>query len=385
MLIDTLGNTVAFMPVLDNAVLPGSNLVTTDKDVFHFVFNEERAAYTVGGLLSMVTSAGVFEFYDLITPREVEPLPDPLSYKHIPYTNLGNASRKRFIQFAFIIDTRGFDVTFEPFIDSVPFPSQVYNTTRRKTVIYTFMTEAIGIDVGGILNSNIDNQKFEYFGVDLGECISEKLPPVARYVKVPCTNFGTASKKRVRTLPLVIDTRGGTVTFTPSVDGVTFPSSQHVTNDKRTVLHFFETDAIGIDYCGLLTSPTEFEYYGYNNSGGTGEKPESVEVLPVEKMFDQIGPVELKRWGRIYMARVRVVPSGASLSYDLIINNVSTANGTWLTVADKDQILEIKFEKFVMGDIVRLELRSDKPFSRLNAELLVRLTGNDTDNRWIKL
>ena len=385
MLIDTLGNTVSFTPILDNTTLPSVNFTKTDKDVFHFVFNEEQAAYVVGGTLKTVTPGGLFEFYDLITPREVEPLPDPLSYKHIPYTNLGNASRKRFIQFAFIINTYGVDVTFSPFIDSVAFPTQVYNTSRRRTVIYTFVTEAIGIDVGGILNSNVDNVKFEYFGVDLGECISEKLPPVARYVKVPCTNFGTAAKKRVRTLPLVIDTRGGTVTFTPSVDGVTFPSSQHITNDKRTVLHFFTEDAIGIDYCGLLTSPTEFEYYGYNNSGGTGEKPESVEVLPVEKMFDQIGPVELKRWGRIYMARVRVVPSGAALSYDLIINNVSAAAGTWQTTADKDQILEIKFEKFVMGDIVRLELRSGKPFSRLNAELLVRLTGNDTDNRWIKL
>ena len=380
MLIDTLGNTVSFTPILDNTTKPSFNFTRTDKDVYHHLFNEEQAAYVIGGFLKTITAGGVFEFYDLITPREVEPLPDPLAYKHIPLTNLGNASRKRFIQFAFVINTFGQNVTFTPSIDGTNFPPVLYNTTRRQTVIYTFTTAAVGIDIGGILDSNTDNQKFEYFGIDLGECISEKLPAVARYFKVPCNNFGTADKKRIRTIPLVIDTRGGTVTFTPSVDGVQFPSSTFVTNDKRTVLHYFTTDAFGIDYCGVLTSTTEFEFYGM---GSVDEA--KVEVLPIGKLYDQIGPFELKRFGRIYKARVRIVPEGTAVSYNLIIDCQSVATGTWQTDPNCEQILDISFPKFIMGEIVRLELNSSTVFHRLYAELLVRLTGNDTDNRWLKL
>ena len=378
MLIDTLGNTVQFTPIIDNTSKVAVNFTKTDKDVFHHVFNEEQAGYVIGGTLRSITANGCFEFYELITPREIELLPDPLSYKHIPYTNLGNASRKRFIQFAFVIDTRGFNVKFTPYIDNVAFPSETYNTTRRQTVVYTFKTEAIGIDVGGILDSNVDYQKFEYFGIDLNECISEKLPPIARYYKVPCNNFGTASKKRIRTLPFTIDTKGKQVKFTPIVDGERYPPSFHTTTDKRTVLHFFETDVIGIDFCGIIEGDEPFEFYGMG-------KPESVEILPVAKLYDQIGPQELRRWGRIYKARVRIVPTGTSITYNLIVDCVSVANGTWQTDPNCEQILEIRFEKFVMGEIARLELQSTEPFHRLSAELLVRLTGNDTDNRWLSL
>jgi hypothetical protein len=380
MLIDTLGNNVTFTPILDNVSKVPVGIVTNDKSIYNFVFNQEEAAYVIGGTLKATSAGGVFEFYDLITPREVELLPDPLSYKHIPLTNLGNGSRKRFIQFAFVINTLGQNVTFTPSIDGVLFPPVLYNTNRRQTVIYTFTTEAIGIDIGGVLDANTDNNKFEYYGIDLGECISEKLPAVARYFKVPCNNFGTADKKRIRTIPLVIDTRGGTVTFTPSVDGVQFPSSNFVTNDKRTVLHYFTTDAFGIDYCGVLTSSTNFEFYGM---GSVDEA--KVEVLPIGKLYDQIGPFELKRFGRIYKARVRVVPEGTAMTYDLIIDCHSAATGTWQTDPNCEQILEISFPKFVMGEIVKLELRSATTFHRLYAELLVRLTGNDTDNRWLKL
>jgi hypothetical protein len=382
-LIDTLGTQVEFTPILDGIAKTPVIFTRNDKSVYHHVFNQDEAAYVIGGTLRSMLPNTRFEFYDLITPREIEPLPDPLSYKHIPYTNLGNASRKRFIQFAFIIDTRGANVTFTPKIDGVIFQQQVYNTSRRQTVTYTFFLEAIGIDVGGILDSNVDGQLFEYYGVDLSECISEKLPPVARYVRIPYTNFGTAARKRVRTIPLVIDTRGGTVRFTPFVDGVTYQPSFHVTTDKRTVLHFFETDAFGIDYGGLLESNTDFEFYGYNNAGGTGEKPETVEVLPVAKKFDQIGPLELKRFGRIYKARVRVVPTGSAMTYNLIVGCASAAQGTWQTDPNCEQILEISFEKFVMGEIAKLELKSTTEFHRISAELLVRLTGNDTDNRWL--
>jgi len=384
--IDTRGNPVIFTPIIDSTNYAAQTITTNRKETVIYVFNFDAVGIMIGGILDIVTPNTNFEFYGIdLTQSITEKLPAVANFTHIPYTNLGNGSRKRFIQFAFVIDTFGQNVVFTPAIDGTTFPAQVINTARKQTVIHVFATEAIGIEVGGVLDSLITDAKFEFYGIELSECISEKLPPVAKYFKIPCNNFGTASRKRVRTIPLVIDTRGGTVTFTPIVDGVTFPSSTHVTNDKRTVLHFFETDAFGIDYCGILTSATDFEYYGFGGSNGTTGLPESVEVLPVAKKFDQLGPLELRRFGRIYKARARVVATGTSMTYNLIVDCVSVATGTWQTDVNCDQILDISFPKFIMGEVVRLELKSTTEFHRMYAEVLCRLTGNDTDNTWIKV
>ena len=384
--IDTFGQNVVFTPAIDGVTYPTTVVNTARKQTVIHVFNLETIGIEIGGVLDSLITDAKFEFYGVELSQCIsETLPPIANFIRIPYTNLGNGSRKRFIQFAFVIDTKGNDVVFHPIVDNFFFPTQTYNTSKKQTVLYTFATEAIGIDIGGALDIVTPGLTFEYYGVDLGECISEKLPPVARYFKIPCNNFGTASRKRVRTIPLVIDTRGGTVTFTPIVDGVTFPSSTHVTNDKRTVLHFFETDAFGIDYCGILTSATDFEYYGFGGSNGTTGLPESVEVLPVAKKFDQLGPLELRRFGRIYKARARVVATGTSMSYKLIVDCVTAAEGTWQTDVNCDQILDISFPKFIMGEVVRLELRSATEFHRMYAEVLCRLTGNGTDNTWIKV
>ena len=384
--IDTFGQNVVFTPAIDGNTQPTTVVNTARKQTVIHVFNTETIGIEIGGVLDSLITDAKFEFYGVELSQCIsETLPPVANYVRIPYTNLGNGSRKRFIQFAFVIDTKGNDVIFTPTIDTVTHPTQTYNTTKKQTVLYTFASEAIGVDIGGTLDIVAAGLTFEYYGVDFGECISEKLPPVARYFKIPCNNFGTAARKRIRTIPLVIDTRGGTVTFTPIVDGVTFPSSTHITSDKRTVLHFFETDAFGIDYCGILTSATDFEYYGFGGSNGTTGIPESVEVLPVAKKFDQLGPFELKRFGRIYKARARVVATGTSLSYKLIVDCVTAAEGTWQTDVNCDQILDISFPKFIMGEVVRLELKSATEFHRMYAEVLCRLTGNDTDNTWIKV
>jgi len=114
LLIDTLGHDVTFTPTIDAVDQTPVIINTPDKTVFNYLFTSDKTGYTIGGKLSGAT---YFEFYDLIQPRVVEILPDSTQFFIIPPTNLGTQTRKRIVAIAFVIDTRGVNVTFTPIID----------------------------------------------------------------------------------------------------------------------------------------------------------------------------------------------------------------------------------------------------------------------------
>ena len=373
MVIDTLGNAVTFTPLLDGTSETPGTITTTNKTTYNYQFSSDKRAIDVGGLLSCTT--GVFEFYELVSPREVEVLPDSLKFKRISATNLGTSSRKRIAQFAFVIDTKGNNVTFVPIVDGVSFVSATYNTTRKQTVIYTFITESVGIDIEGTLTAAAGD--FEYYGPDYSDCVYEKLPALASFMRMNTTNWNSAAKKRIRTIPLVIDTKGNNVVFTPSVDGVAYPATTFNTPEKRTVLYYFITDAFGIDVGGTL-SGTGFEFYGMLT-------PEVVEVLPVAKRFDQLGPIEFKKLGKLFSFRLRLIPTGTSISYAVYMQDVVVTSGTIVVTPDVQAVYEVKFPKFIMGQVCRIELQSSAEFHRLSGEYQVAISGAQTDMKWVKM
>lgn len=373
MVIDTLGNTVTFTPILDGVAETAGNIITTDKRTYNYQFTADKRAIDVGGLLAC--ASGVFEFYELVTPREIESLPDSLKFKRISATNLGTSSRKRIGQFAFVIDTKGNNVSFVPIVDGVSFPAQTYNTSRKQTVIYSFATEAIGIDIEGTITASTGD--FEYYGPDYNDCVYEKLPAIASFLKMNTTNWGSAARKRIRTIPLVIDTKGQNVTFTPTIDGVAYPSQVFNTSEKRTVLYYFETDAFGIDVGGTL-SGNGFEFYGML-------QPEIVEVLPVAKRFDQLGPIEFKKLGKLFAFRLRIVPLGPSIIYRVFMQDAQVTSGTIVVTPNVQAMYEIRFPKFIMGQICRIELQSPQEFHRLYGEYQVALSGAETSMKWVKM
>ena len=116
--------------------------------------------------------------------------------------------------------------------------------------------DIIGINVGGRLSGDVE---FEFYG-PLKPRIIEELPDRLRFFVVPENNFGIAAKKRVRTLPLVINTNGQDVTFTPIIDGVPDTPTIFNTPSKRTVLHYFVDDVFGIDFRGELSGANPFDF-----------------------------------------------------------------------------------------------------------------------------
>lgn len=479
MIIDTLGNAIEFTPILDGISQTTSLHGTTDKTVSTHLFESEKIAFNVGGVLR----GTLFEFYELIQPREIELLPDPVRYKFIPYHNLGTGSRKRFIQYAIVIDTRGSNVEMVPIIDGINQPVQIVNTNRKQTIIYTFDSFAVGIDVACTLQGqSAPALPFEFYELNLNETVSEKLPPISSHYQIPCTNLGTsarkrisqfafvidtrgntvlftpsvdgipyppqsyitnrketciytfaepvvgidicgtlqsvsggdfeyygpalddavyeklpakvqaytisctnygvAARKRIRTIPMVIDTQGSPVVYTPLVDGVPYPTSTFITNGKHTVLHYFENlqglasqgIPFGIDYCGTLKGVADFEFYGLL-------QPENVELLPVGKKFDQFGPIEFNKVGKIREISILMMATGSNLNFRIYTSDSLILHGSIETVPNMERNYVFGVPKGVNPNVFRMEIDSLNVFHRFKSEVRINVDGAVTENK----
>jgi hypothetical protein len=391
MIIDTLGHNINFSPILDGIIQPSGTIFTNEKTVYNYLFPTETSAYNVGGILFASVPNSAFEFYELIPPREIELLPDPVKYKHVPYTNFGTTSRKRFIQYAIVIDTRGSDVRMDINIDGRQQPTKIINTVYKKTVIETLSPSAldiaasidtnIGIDIGCTLTA-LSDTPFEFYGVSNEDSVFEKLPPKTKFLTIAPTNYGTAARKRIRTIPMMLNTSGGPVTFKPIVDGGVYPGSVFITRDKTTVLHYFNNIGnglpFGIDYGGILSSDTDFEFYGLL-------QPENVETLPVGKKFDQFGPVEFSKVGKIREVSIKMMATGTILNFNIFASDNEILKGTITTAPDVERTYVISVPKGINPNIFRMEMYSDWVFHRFDAEVKVNIDGAVTANKRIKI
>jgi hypothetical protein len=258
----------------------------------------------------------------------------------------------------------------------------IFNTTTETTCIHYFKSEAIGHDIGGNLETVAGDGAlaFEFYGINTDETVSEKVPGPAKYLVLPPENLGVAARKRVRTIPFVINTRGGNVRFTPTVDGIEYPSSDHNTNEKRTVIHYFESDSFGIDYGGVLESLSDvpFEFYGFGGGSGAGGF-ENVQTLPIGKKFDQVGPLEFQRRAWIRRLRIRLVPTGTGITFRIFDKDNLVYAGTFATEPNKEKDYDIGIEKTVQGSIFRIELQSPDVFHRYYVDVWCGVTGGDTE------
>ena len=393
--IDTLGNTITFTPLIDNSntgILPTSRTFSTpDKQTYIYYFTQEQIGTDINGILS----GGVFEFYGPNLQEIIsEKMPVPCEYLVIPNNDYGTPDRKRHSSYKFQINTRGANVQFTPKLDGVFGTPTIYNTTEKRVVEYFFDSDTIARDIGGVLQSLVDGTPFEFYGIVTPQTV-EKLPDRLLYYRIPNDNFGIAARKRVRTLPMVIDTGGQVVTFNPIVDqfdpnGV---PANFQTFGKQTVLYTFSNDSFGLDYGGELIaqSSTPFEFYGMG-------KPEQVEVLPVGKVFDQLGPIRFDKVGKIFAIRLRMIQMGNTMQeitafpYQLFGDASATINtniepllsGTFMTYPGVDYVYEIQLPKSINTDIFRMTLGPvQDPFCRYDCQIRVSMSGMESDSQWI--
>jgi hypothetical protein len=411
--IDTLGYEVTFNPIVDGVELTDQSITfaTLIKQTVACYFNREVLGTDISGTLICQTAAGRFEYFGPNLEETVsEKLPTPATFLVIPPNNYGTPNRKRHTSYKFQIITRGANVLFTPILDGVSYPPATFNTTTKKTVEYFFTPtqtvpinayddvpgDVVAIDIGGTLASvPVDGvyTPFEFYGSIEPQTV-EKLPDRLESLRIANTNLDAPTRKRVRTIPIVIDTYGQNVVFTPILDDVpTGPSTILNTIGKRTAYHFFINDVFPTDVGGFLSGGAPFEFYGLGQF-------EDVEVLPVPKKYDQLGPTRLDKIGKLFGFRIRLISEGdAEIPYQIITDELGTVvpaygltdtnpafSGTIPVVPFVDNIWEVELPKSVNGTIVRLVIGpTTAPFHRYDVQLKVQTSGMESESQWMPI
>lgn len=193
----------------------------------------------------------------------------------------------------------------------------------------------------------------------------------------------TASKKRIRTWPFKIDPINNDIVCTPIVDGTILTSQTFSAASvyEQTYRYYFKTDVFGVDYRFLFQS-----------SGGVFEfhevlPPEDVQVLPVAKRFDQLGPLELARYGNLIEIEVILIAFGGTvIPYTIYLDDVSLNSSNFTVTDGKMGSFSLLIPKNVEGTILRIELGpTNFDFHRLYGRVRVQKSGKDTDRQWITI
>ena len=318
---------------------------------------------------------GQFSVFTLIDIQiEFDTRPQQLTYLHILPTDFDHPGRKRIPSLPFLIDTLGADVSFTPILDGVTQTSKIVNSTRIQSFDYQFTADAPARDWEFTLDGN--GGVFEFIKLETPDYI-EKLPEPKTFYQHPINNLGTASKKRVRVWPLLIDPLGNNVFITPTVDGSATPDSLF-TGSKATNFQFFKTDVFGVDFSFQLTGGP-FELYQVMD-------PDIVQVLPIARQFDQVGPEELFRYGRVKKIELRVLAFGTSIPYMTYFNDNSVHSNTIDVPNGQETTVEVGLPMGNAGSIVRIVFGPTAfNFHRYYLRLLVSKSGRDTDNEWVTL
>ncbi len=290
---------------------------------------------------------------------EYDARPEQKTYHRFNYTNLGTASRKRFVNFPFEIDTLGNTCEFIPLVDGViTGATSTFSFSRKGTHIHYFDAEAVGTDIGGIICGF-----FELYGPRIEEIISEKMPNPVTYLRIPQTDYGTPNRKRHSSYKFRINTRGATVRLTPRLDGVNQGSYDFSTTEPTVVEYFFTSgdvaDPIAINIGGVLESQTTprtpFEFYDVI-------KPDVIEVLPPRlKEFT----IPQNNYGVASKKRVRVIPyeintNGSDVTFTPLVDGVAGVSSTVNTSA-RSTVYHF-FTTDVFGTDISGRLDGSQPF-----------------------
>ena len=307
--------------------------------------------------------------------------PEQVTFLRVQSNNFGTTARKRISTIPYVIDSLGNSVTLTPYLDGSAAATNTVSSSRKTSFNYEFTSGTpwvpLVIDYEFTLSSS---GLFEFFG--FGEPrIVEVYPQQCRAFVIPVSNFGSSVKKRIRVWPMVLSAPSAvTVTFTPIIDGADGVSVNfNVTTEKQDFRYFFKTDIFGVDYSGKFSASTEFEQPEML-------APEIVQSLPIAKQFDQVGPQELFRFGKVVQIELRVLPFGTSIPWNIFFQDGSNQTGSFTVINGVDASYFIKQVKGTSGNILRIELGPTSfDFHRFYMRALVLESGKDTEGKWVEL
>lgn len=233
--------------------------------------------------------------------------------------------------------------------------------------------------VGTSDEANIEDVSIDY----------DPRPIPLTFLRIYPNNLGSATQKRMRTWPLVIDTLGNTVVFTPSVDNVAYPPVTFISNYKKTLFYYFVSDAFGIDYGGTLQvlQPGEMEVWDTGMGGGAGGlNTNIVQNLPISTQFDQVGPVEVFRWGKVVRMGLRCFSQGSPIPFQVLMSDNDIWNSQFNVTPGVEDEYIVDLPKGTSGRIIRVTLGPTSfTFNRYYLKFQVAISGGqkDTELQWL--
>lgn len=393
--IDTLGVAVTITPIIDNLTHSSeaqSGMLSLDqKQTLNFFFQGETVGTDIGFIIE---GDGPFELTGPDYAKAVsEAMPAPAEFLVIPPNDFGTPNRKRATSIKFELNTEGQSVAFIPIVDGVSYPEMDVNSGVDKKAIFEYFFDiALGdftwFMLGGTLRSRTPTP-FEMYGELIPQNL-EVFPPRLKSLYLAENNYGAAARKRLRTLPIIINTNGSNVTYQPYVDGVAYPPTILNSAKKATLYHFFATDSFGIDYAGFLSGSNPFEFYEMAT-------PASVEVLPVPKKFDQLGPLRFDKIGKLFALRLRVVLVGSTTSIPFSIygddqemdptyDAIPKYSGEFNITPGEDVVVQANLPKSVNSTIFRITLGPTvDAFHRFDLQAKIQASGMETDAKWVPI
>lgn len=217
-----------------------------------------------------------------------------------------------------------------------------------------------------------------------GYCLSYELRPKQHtFVRLQNLGLDSSSKKRVRTIPLILDTLGNNVVFTPTIDGVAGVAQTFNTTRKQTVIYYFTTDAFGVDFSGILTSGLNQPFEFYNLL-----PPDVTYVQPTARKFSTVGEIEVFKYGKIKKVSIRLASIGeTAIPYTIYEDNVSVASGTLTVVTNVEDIYDIDMPKTVGGSLLKIDFGpvTTGTFRHIGTKIQYIKLGNQTEETWISL
>lgn len=367
----------------------GAIALTASSAEYFFDLADPLISGTPSKLVQVSLSGSITAFTLEYFAIDYDARPIPITYLRIPATNYGSYAYKRVFDQPFEVDTLNTGLNITPVVDGNILTTQTVTVNRKSTISYQFKligsTGDIlqGIDYEYLLESAAAGQ-FEFLGI-LPPKNMEVFPELRIAHVIPTFNGGNALKKRLRVWPIEINTRSADVRWTPIVDGAALTeltTSITGSNRRRTVLLHFPEDVIGIDFSAYLQDFSGTALWEMWNV----LTPEVVQILPIAKRFDQLGPIDFSTYGKITKFELRMLAFGTLVPWQIYTQDDGIFNGSITTLNGKESTYEINIPKGCNGRIMRIEFGPvEFDMHRYYARFLVARSGVTTDNQWVTI
>lgn len=305
----------------------------------------------------------------------------PLTYYAItPFNNFGTNEVKQLSKWSYVIDPLGHLTTVKVTCDGVVLSIQEIVPEVGENII-----TASWYNFDNIIGTDWQIEVFAPQGMHfyrfLEPTILQKYPTLTYYALVPFSNLGKDTLKKLAKWGFVVDTFGHSILARVTADNVIITTTFDQSAEPQgisTEFWYNNEDVAALDWQLEIIAPQGMRFYKFM-------APDILQVYPPGRLLDQVGPLDLDKQGIVYGFRIRLINAGATFHYSVLDNDVEVYSNDVATATNEDVTYIEKFPKGVNTSVCRLLITAATLMYRFSLELLVRTTGNETDNTWIKI